>query len=485
MSVVPAKVGITPGLGKDLDMVEVVTSAGTVQREVVALGSADASTATHYAGITAAGALQTDASATVQPISDGGGSITVDGPLTDTALRAAPVLVDASGATVPVSIAGTVTVTNPSPTLATGAATSAKQDTGNTSLVSIDGKIPALSGGKVPVTDPTALPLPSGAATAAKQPALGTAGTASADVITVQGKASMTPIDVNVVSNVGAGGLTDTQLRASAVPVSNSSLPLPAGASTAAKQPAIGTAGTASADVLSVQGIASMTALKVDGSAVTQPVSITGNQAVNNAQVSGTAIDVNSGTKSAGTMRVVLATDQPALTNKLLVTPDSVALPANQSVNISQINGVTPLMGAGNTGTGSPRVTLATDQAALTNALPVTPKPGSTGGTLVATGSIQATATSIKASAAGLFGIDIFNSNTAPVYLQIWNTLVGSVTVGTTAPVMSIGIPAGAALERDFSNGIAFGTALVIAFTTTRAGGGAPTNSVDYNIEYV
>ena len=41
------------------------------------------------------------------------------------------------------------------------------------------------------------------------------------------------------------------------------------------------------------------------------------------------------------------------------------ALTANQSVNVAQVNGVTPLMGAGNTGTGSPRVTLATDQAAL------------------------------------------------------------------------------------------------------------------------
>jgi len=48
---------------------------------------------------------------------------------------------------------------------------------------------------------------------------------------------------------------------------------LPSGASTAAKQPALGTAGTASTDVLTVQGIAAMTALKVDGSAVTQPVS--------------------------------------------------------------------------------------------------------------------------------------------------------------------------------------------------------------------
>lgn len=45
-------------------------------------------------------------------------------------------------------------------------------------------------------------------------------------------------------------------------------------------------------------------------------------------QVGSTAVDTNSGTKSAGTLRVVLATDQPQLTNKLLVTPD-----ANVKVN--------------------------------------------------------------------------------------------------------------------------------------------------------
>lgn len=56
-------------------------------------------------------------------------------------------------------------------------------------------------------------------------------------------------------------------------PISAAALPLPAGASTSAKQPALGTAGSASSDVITVQGIASMTALKVDGSAVTQPVS--------------------------------------------------------------------------------------------------------------------------------------------------------------------------------------------------------------------
>jgi hypothetical protein len=63
-------------------------------------------------------------------------------------------------------------------------------------------------------------------------------------------------------------------------PVSATSLPLPTGAATLAKQPALGTAGSASADVISIQGIASMTAVKTDGSGVTQPVSgtVTANQ---------------------------------------------------------------------------------------------------------------------------------------------------------------------------------------------------------------
>jgi hypothetical protein len=94
-------------------------------------------------------------------------------------------------------------------------------------------------------------------------------------------------------------------------------------------------------------------------------VALPANQSVNVNQLAGTTTDTNSGVKSAGTLRVVLATDQPALTNKLLVTPDSVALPANQSVNVSQINAVTPLMGNGVTGTGSPRVTLASDGTAI------------------------------------------------------------------------------------------------------------------------
>lgn len=46
-------------------------------------------------------------------------------------------------------------------------------------------------------------------------------------------------------------------------------------------------------------------------------------------------------------------------------TTNLVALAANQSVNVAQINGVTPLMGNGTTGTGSQRVTIASDNTAF------------------------------------------------------------------------------------------------------------------------
>jgi hypothetical protein len=100
----------------------------------------------------------------------------------------------------------------------------------------------------------------------------------------VDGSAVTQPVSGTVTANEGGtwtvqpGNTANTtawKVDGSAVtqPISAAALPLPAGASTSAKQPALGTAGSASTDVLSVQGIASMTALKVDGSAVTQPVS--------------------------------------------------------------------------------------------------------------------------------------------------------------------------------------------------------------------
>jgi hypothetical protein len=221
-------------------------------------------------------------------------------------------------------------------------------------------------------------------------------------------------------------------------------------------------------------------------------------------------VDTNSGVKSANTVRVVIATDQPALTNKLLVTPDSVALPANQSVNAAQLAGTTTDTNSGNKSAGTLRVVIATDQPALTNKLLVTAdavnqagtwtvQPGNTanttpwlttqipatsGGLSIATGSIAATKTDVKTSAGQVYGWYIYNPNASVAYVQFFNATAANVTLGSTGPVYSIGIPATSAANVEFGNGIAHGTAISIAVTTTRAGSTGTGSTVDFNIYY-
>jgi hypothetical protein len=135
-------------------------------------------------------------------IQDGGNSITVDGTVAATQ----------SGTWNINNISGTVS-------LPTGAATSSKQDTGNTSLASIDTKLIKSDTDNVTIVSSV---LPTGAAIASKQPALGTAGTASSDVITVQGIASMValkvdgsavtqPVSGTITANAGTGNFTVVQ----------------------------------------------------------------------------------------------------------------------------------------------------------------------------------------------------------------------------------------------------------------------------------
>lgn len=349
----------------------------------------------------------------------------------------------------------------------------------------------------LPVVQTGTPALPTGAATAAKQPALGTAGAASADVITVQGVASMTALkvdpsgvtspvsaaslplpalaststkqsdgsqktqivdgsgnvigatsnalDVNIKSGGGSGGTSSTigaavpatateagfsdgtNMQAARVfdmdsgagtqyglgvnlrqianggsveagiaanplrtdptgtttqPVSGTVTITPSGTQTVAGAKTNNNAAPGATNIGALPAVANAAAptqtegnlvalratlsgdlaVTLDSEAVVLGAgaavigALTANQSVNAAQVGGTAIDTNSGNKSAGTQRMVLATDQPNLT-----TPLNVALAANQSVNAAQINGVTPLMGNGVSGTGALRVSIASD----------------------------------------------------------------------------------------------------------------------------
>lgn len=165
-------------------------------------------------------------------------------------------------------------------------------------------------------------------------------------------------------------------------PVSAASLPLPAGAATAAKQPALGTAGTASTDVITVQGIAS---------GVAQPVSI--------ASMPSTPV---TGTFWQATQPVSLASLPVLATGSNVIG----ALTANQSVNQTQVNGVAMLTGNGVTGTGSMRVTIASDQTAFSvNAIQATLTKGTQGATGISTQDLKDAGRAIVNVATAIAGV--------------------------------------------------------------------------------
>ena len=224
--------------------------------------------------------------------------------------------------------------------------------------------------------------LPTGAATSAKQPALGTAGTPSADVISIQGV---------------AGGI--------AQPITVASLPLPSGASTAAKQPALGTAGSPSTDVITVQGNASGTAIPVADTALLAAVQAS----------------IPAGAATIG------ATNSAALAT----------------------GGVSTIAFTGGTG-----------NALLTNS-----------------------PTAVKASAGSLYKVAFINSLTANIFVQCFDLATGSVTLGTTAPKMVWIVPGGAtggAWTEDYNGEgrVAFSTAITCAATTTSIGATAPASGL-------
>lgn len=117
---------------------------------------------------------------------------------------------------------------------------------------------------------------------------------------------------------------------------------------------------------------------------------------------------------------------------------------------------------------------------ASTGTLAVSDLPATSGGLSIVTGSVGGTATAIKASAGQLYGYHLFNTTAAVAYVQIFNVAVASVTLGTTAPTLSIGIPASGGVTVNFDKGVAFGTAISYACTTTRAGSTGATCDVNF-----
>lgn len=195
-------------------------------------------------------------------------------------------------------------------------------------------------------------------------------------------------------------------------------------------------------------------------------------------------------------------------------TTNLVALAANQSVNVAQVNGVTTLMGNGVTGTGSQRVTIASDNTAFAvnatltaettkvigtvniaaaqtiaatqsgtwtvqpgNTANTTPwlvslVPATTGGQTIfhLVSAATTNLTNVKASAGHLYGWSVFNTNAAVRYLKLHNT-AGTPTAGTGV-VYTIGVPAGGGSNIDLGAGLAFSTGIGISTVTEGADAG-------------
>lgn len=72
--------------------------------------------------------------------------------------------------------------------------------------------------------------------------------------------------------------------------------------------------------------------------------------------------------------------------------------------------------------------------------------------------------TLVKNAAGKVFGWHIFNKEAVPIYVKLYNK-ASAPTVGTDTQVMVIPIPAGAAANVEFTNGIAFSTGIGLGIT--------------------
>lgn len=199
---------------------------------------------------------------------------------------------------------------------------------------------------------------------------------------------------------------------------------LPTGAATAAKQPALGTAGTASADVITVQGIASMTALKVDGSAVTQPISgtVTANAGTGTFAISAASLPLPTGAATESTLSTLNGKVTACNTGAVTI---STALPTGTN-NIGDVDVLT-----------LPNVTLASQANPFTSAIPISDNAGSitVDGTVAATQSGTWNITNISGT---------ISLPTGAATESTLSTLNGKVTACNTGAVtISAALPAG------------------------------------------
>lgn len=153
-------------------------------------------------------------------------------------------------------------------------------------------------------------------------------------------------------------------------------------------------------------------------------------------QWNGNAISTNGGNKDVGTLRVVLATDQPILANAQPVTLGA-AIPAGTNL-IGQValapqtaNGLTPFK----------RLSTADNNLAV-----------------------------VKASAGQLYDVIVGNTASSPRYLKIYDKATAPV-LASDVPKFTFMIPSpgtanGGGFAKEFVNGVAFANGIAMALTT-------------------
>lgn len=246
--------------------------------------------------------------------------------------------------------------------------------------------------------------------------------------------------------------LTDTQLRATSVPV------------TAAAGTNLNTSALALEAGGNLAGAATSLAVVDDWDE--------SDRAKVNIIVGQAGIAAGAGAVGATVPRVTLASDDPAVATLGATSGAKVITDANGTIQQYLRGLVYQLITAG--------VTF------------VTPVPDTVNGWLVAnmtsgdgSTALTNTAQAIKASAGKLGGWYIYNPNSSAVYIPIYNVAAGSVTVGTTNPQMVLCIPATSAANVEFAMGIPFTNAGFSAAATTTGGGStAPTTALEANFFY-
>jgi hypothetical protein len=135
---------------------------------------------------------------------------------------------------------------------------------------------------------------------------------------------------------------------------------------------------------------------------------------------------------------------------------------------------------------GTPGVIDTGTSGNLINAIKNPPGLGTTGGwTPLHIHNLLAVATTVKAAPGQLGLVQCDNVNGSTSYVQIFNALTGSVTLGTTPPTQTVPIAANSTNGFTLNLvGMQYSTAISVAVTTTDNGNSAPGTGLNCNFGY-